>query len=86
MPAPPYGVSWPLYAFGMWRLAELILVPVGGRFKQVLKSLKRKHKVNRKKPFTYDMLLWLYHDFWLSDPTSEARCEIMRAVLLGCFF
>ena len=58
----------------------------GGSFKQVMKSLRRKRKVNRKRPVTYDMLQWLYRDFWLSGPTSGARCGIMCAVLLGFFF
>ena len=58
----------------------------GGRFKQVMKSLKRKHKIKRKRPVTYEMLHWLYREFWLIDHSSEARFEIMCAILLGFFF
>ena len=57
----------------------------GGRFRHVLKGLRREHKVKRKLPVTFEILDWIYHEYWQGD-ASTLRTEVMAAILIGFFF
>ena len=57
----------------------------GWRFNQVTRSLKSERKSNSKRPSAYDAPQWLYNEFLWIPPKSEARCEIMCAIVQGFF-
>ena len=58
----------------------------GGRFRHVLKGLKREYKVKRKLPVAFEMMNWIHGTFWQADTTSLPRTELICAVLSGFFF
>ena len=58
----------------------------GGRYRQVLKALKKTHKIRRKLPVNHDMLTWLCGGFLTGAEISSGRFEIVCAILVGFFY
>ena len=55
----------------------------GGRYRPVLRAIRKKHRRNRKIPFSIETLKWLYGEFlrtWLNSP---ARIELFTGAVLG---
>ena len=53
----------------------------GGCYRQVMESIKRPHKVQRKLPSDYDMMSRLYLAYRIEQSELPPRCEIARAIL-----
>ena len=60
--------------------------PVGGRFRHVLGSSKREHKVKRKHTVTFEILNWIRSEFWEAGVSPGAGMELRCAILMGCFY
>ena len=82
------AIAWKVAAIRFWHVISGVgdFSKTGGRYRQVLRGLKRGRETARKSPFSYEMLL-LSHDVFLKQGLGNPpRIELFSAAILGFFF